>query len=268
MKRILLFVAVIVEISACKKGGTTNNPPASSSCRIIKIDVTPYTPDYFILKYDDAGKLTTIEDGPGGIMRKDITYADHSYTMMEYNGPSLIRTAKADLTSDNKIIIFTEKRYEANILRHTTTRSFAYFTTGELKRVQVDIDSTINYLEYTYDWSNGNLVHEMLNGKPGPPLTPTLHTYNEYDVQKQLPAGNELNAYDLTRFEELLTYGRILIKNKNPLIKQTYSQQNTDDFFRLYTYEFDGKGNVSRITGTRPNTSNGTYTIAYSYDCH
>lgn len=260
---VALFAAIIVPATGCKKNSTPGNPPASS-CRIVKVDVTPYTPDYFVLKYNDAGKLIAIEDGPGGIKKREIIYEDHGYTLNEYNGPSLIRSAKADLTNDAKLIQFVEKQYDAGILRHTVTRTFAYYSSGELKRVEVGIDSIVFYSGTDYDWQHGNLDHDMTNGRIGPPLEPTLHTNYAYDAQKNLPAGND---YDLTRFEELLQFGRILIKNKNPLIKQTWSQQNVNDFSSEFTYEYDAKGNVTKITGTRPNTSNPPYTIAYTYDC-
>ena len=267
MKNTFILLAIILQITACKKnnsgGGGTNNPP--SSCRITKIDVTPYTPDYFLLKYDNNGKLIGVDDGPGGNYKREIAYQDHAYTLMEYNGPSLIRSIKGDLDNDDRLLQVTEKQYEAGILRHTVVRTFAYYTGGDLKRQQVDIDGDINYMWIDYDWLNGNLQHEMLNGKPGPPSVPTIHTYDDYDTQHTLPAGTN---YDLTRFYEVLAYGRILIKNKNPLIKQTLSQQNANDIIVDYENTFDIKGNISLIKGTRPNTSNGPYTIAYTYECN
>jgi hypothetical protein len=271
MKNVFLCVAVIIQITACKKGGGTSNnpPPPANGCRIVKIAVSPYYPPSWILKYNDAGKLVAIDDVTGNVKR-EITYEKDSYTMIEYNGPSIKRTLEGDLSND-RVTFITEKRYEYTILQHTIKRGFTYYTTGELKRIQVDIDTNTNYMETTYDWAYGNLVHEMINSKPSPPpgpqVVPTAHTYNTYDTQKELPAGDGFNACDLTRFEELLMYGRFIIKNKNPLIKQTYSQQGYNDFSRTFTYEFDIKGNVTKITGTWPESNYGSYTIAYTYEC-
>jgi hypothetical protein len=259
VKKIFLFVTIFVQIIACSKNNSTGGNPPTSSCRIVKVDVTPYTPDYFVLKYDDAGKLVAIDDGPGGNYKREIIYGDHNYTLNEYNGPSLIRSAKGDLTNDDKLIQYTEKQFEAGILRHTVTRTFTYYASGELKRMQTGIDSVALFFATDYDWLNGNLKHDMTNGKIGPPLEPTLHTTYEYGTQENL------NGFDITRFSELMQFGRFLIKNKNPLLKQTWSQQNVNDYSSEFTYEFDAKGNISKITATRSN--NAPYTMAYTYDC-
>lgn len=267
MKKVFILVVIIIQITSCKKsstgGGGGGNPPPPA-CRIVKIDITPYTPDYFVLKYDNQGRLTSIEDGPGGIQKREIVYNGKNYTLSHYNGPSLIRTILAEFATNGALIQLTEKQYSSGVLQHTVVWKLEYFNTGFLKRMQTDIDTMLNYYNSTYDWIDGNMTHEAQNGRPGPPMVPTVDIANEYLTQ-EYPTGDGFNSYDLTRFDDILRFGRPLIKNKNALKKTSYSQNFVTTHFWNYTYEFDIKGNVSRITGVR--SDNQTYQVVYSYEC-
>ncbi len=221
-------------LSACKKDGHENIPPAQHGCRVAYF--TTNVRDTSFISYNSNGSINSIRETNGSVT--SYTYAANMVTLNK-TGPTGFEFRT--IVAVNSIGLATNVRMEFNS-QGTNWINVAYQYNGDqVSRGIVTLSNPGIVDTGNFTWQNGNPV-SVSDG-------PTVSHY-DFDLNSPHQPGDYFSLVQLlTGFE--------VVRPKN-LIK---SQDQT-----TFSYVFSADGRISSITETPPNAD--AITNGFVYECY
>lgn len=233
---LFLLVAAAGLLVSCSKN--KNDSPGNPSTGSIKMKT--YTGDYGTqtYTYDSKGRLVLLTYADGAKSEYDYSNPDKIINHYYFSDGSLEGTGEYDLNPDGLIIKRVYSDGPPNV----------YTTEYDAKRNVIKEVATSggNTSVSDYFYTNGNLdsMRYKWNGNYGHTIIYTYYT-DKADVLNSDTYGRGYDGY----------YGKHLLK------KEETRYSNGDVSIWDYTYEFDGKGRVTKRTSQNgPSQSIGLYT--------
>ena len=254
--KLLVALALILSITACKKEkNTLTDPTPQSNCFIKTVEDSK---GILVYNYDAENRVYKIEkfDGNGLEFYQTYTYSNNLVLkkFFEGNGTELGEQVgeihNGRIT--NKTTVFTSTT-SPDVFTYTTTTNYVYEynSTGFLtKRTLVantttnnpndHLDYTVNYIT-TYSYENDNLIKKVSNFLGSTYRNRTItETYEYYTGKdKVVNLGSDI-AYDIDENYLLGKLSKNLIKNKL-IVDQEETNTSTTNYAYTYTYDANGK---------------------------
>jgi hypothetical protein len=221
-------------ISACKKDGHENMPPAQHGCRVAYF--TTNVRDTSFIRYNSNGSINNIRETNGTVT--SYSYAGNMVTLNK-TGPTGFEFRT--IVAVNSIGLATNVRMEFNS-QGTNWINVAYeYNNDQVSRDIVTLSNPGIVDTGNFTWQNGNPV-ALSDGS-------TISHY-DFDLNSSHQPGDYFSLLQLlTGFE--------VVRPKNLVISL---DQTT------FSYVFSADGHISSITETPPNAD--AITNGFVYECY